>query len=141
MFALLMACQFCFWSFFFCFHCFKMYFLKLIHCKFGHYWPFQIYFKVLTVSLIFELHGIGYCLVLKFSQVKRNLSCTKLAHCNLLFLILPILGSWNQTVELLFHFGINLSRLKSQMTDKFYWVDFSHRTTGGPSLQSEELFF
>ena len=49
----------------------------------------------------------------------------------LFFLILLILGSWNQTVELSFNFSLNFSRLKSQMTDelKFHkWIQNAHST-------------
>ena len=58
----------------------------------------------------------------KLSRPKVQSSGTKFVALEItvtvFFLILPILGSWNQTVELSFHFSFNFSRLKSQMTDE-----------------------
>ena len=84
-----------------------------------------MYFKALTVSLLFELHA--YCLAFKGKIItsKSSVKWNEVYHARnnqhtatLFFLILPILGSWNQTVELSFQFSLNFSRLKSQMTDE-----------------------
>ena len=92
-------------------------------------------FNKITISWLYPLNGFQFIFLLgdsendllsrvqrqnyhvqKFSQVERSLLRSHTV--TLFFLILSILGSWIQMVELSFHFSLNFSRLTSQMTDE-----------------------
>ena len=102
-------------------------------------------FNKITISWLYPLNGFQFIFLLgdsendllsrvqrqnyhvqKFSQVERSLLRSHTV--TLFFLILSILGSWIQMVELSFHFSLNFSSLKSQMTDELNFHKWIHNT-------------
>lgn len=67
--------QFCFGWKWFCFRCHKMYLSKLIHCRSGHCWPFQI--SNFSLSLLFLIACIVSHSKVKLSRPNVHSSGTK----------------------------------------------------------------
>ena len=66
--------QFCFGWKCFCFRCYKMYFSKLIHCRSGHCWPFQISNQFQSFYTFSSFFDCVHCLTFKGKVITSQCS-------------------------------------------------------------------